>query len=79
MTSLMNDACILQVSNLYCKVMNGELLELHQGQIKPYLFGDKRYSLRSWLMIIHKQVVINTKKKKQEQELSQGHNKGKKS
>ncbi len=25
---------------MYCKALNGELLEPHQGQIKPYLFGD---------------------------------------
>jgi len=55
--SLMNDVRIFKVSNLYRKALNGELLGPHQGQIKPYLLGDKRYSLLPRLMIIHKQVV----------------------
>jgi len=52
----MNDACILQISSLHQKAMNGNLVQIDQGEsgIKPYIKVDKGYPLLPWLMILHK-------------------------
>ncbi len=59
MPSLMNDAHNLGISNLYGKVVNGELLWLNRSmerEIKPYILGDKWYPLLPCFIILHKQI-----------------------
>jgi hypothetical protein len=58
MPSLMNDAWILQISNLYDKARDGDLFWMVQGEkkIKLYILGDKGYLLLPWVMVRHKQV-----------------------
>jgi len=53
----MNNVHILHVSNLYIKVVNGDMFHLNKGEeeIKPYLIINKGYLLPPWLMIPHKQ------------------------
>jgi hypothetical protein len=52
----MNDTCVLQISSLHWKAINGNLLQIDQGEngIKPYVIGDMGYPLLSWLMVPHK-------------------------
>lgn len=58
MPSSMNDAWILQISNLYDKDMDGDLFRMVQGEkkFKLYILGDKGYLLVPWVMVCHKQV-----------------------
>jgi len=48
----MSDARVLQISSLHWKAINGNLLQIDQGEngIKLYIIGDKGYPLLSWLM-----------------------------
>jgi hypothetical protein len=51
MPSSTNNACILQISSLYDKAMNGDLFQMVQGEkkFKPYILGDKGYPLLPWV------------------------------
>lgn len=53
----MNNVHMLHLSNLYKKVVNGDMFHLNKGEeeIKPYLIINKGYLLLRWLMIPHKQ------------------------
>jgi len=60
MPSWMNNTRVLCLFSIYQKATLGDLFHewnLHHG-IKPYIIGDKGYSLLPWLMVPHKQIRI---------------------
>lgn len=51
----MHDSRVLRNSNIYQRIVNGELLQeptmtIENREIKPYLVGDSAYPLSTWLL-----------------------------